>query len=68
MGAPGVVVPCTYVAEDGTTWRGCTLERPNYGGNPTELLVKIGPRLEILKAHYSEQRLPGTWHKLEPVS
>lgn len=69
-GAPpkSVVAPCTYVAPDGTTWRARTLERPNFDGNPTELLVKVGPQLQILKVHYSEQRRPGSWHKLEQPS
>jgi hypothetical protein len=64
----GVVVPVYLVEEDGTLLRSRTLERPNYNGNPTTLLVGRGKRIDIVKAYYSEGRQPGTWHRVEPAS
>lgn len=61
------VVRVRYVGKDGAVWNARTLERPRLG-EPTKLLVKVGARLELVHAHYSEQRAPETWHHLEPAS
>jgi hypothetical protein len=53
-----------YVDHDGTLCRGRLLQRAFGLGflSLTRLMYARGARLSIVRARYSEARLPGTWH------
>ena len=51
-----------YVDVGGKRWQARTLE-PQRHGEPTRLLVKLGPGLRLMTARHSEGREPATWHR-----
>ena len=64
-----MVIAVLYVDEDdGTLWRGRTIERPRFDASPTRILIMRRKRMEVLTAPYSERREPGTWHREGPAS
>jgi len=62
-----VVERVVYIDVGGKEWQARTLERPKQG-EPTKLLVKLGPTLQLMTARHSEEREPATWHRLPAAS
>jgi hypothetical protein len=62
-----VVERVVYIDALGKEWQARTLERPK-PGEPTKLLVKLGPTLQVMTARHSDGREPATWHRLPEPS